>query len=205
MTLRNLKCAQFLPVLAATLVLSGLLSGGIFTIPAANARPAAAECPAPPVALKNFKPAETNSAPVAEAFQDAEGNPVTVAEAARKRGVVINFWATWCAPCIKEMPELDALKKTLAADGIDVIALSQDRGGLAKVAPFFKKQGYANLDIHLDPKSAFGRAYKIRGLPTTIIFDRDGRELGRLEGIAEWNATEVVDFIRACLPAQSGE
>lgn len=176
-----------------------LLSGAIFIIPGGIARGAETACTAPPPALAKFKPAEPAGAPVTAPFETAGGAPVTVAELARGKGVVVNFWATWCAPCIKEMPHLDALKTDLAKDGIPVIAVSQDRGGLDVVKPFFDKQGYQNLSVHLDPKGAFARANKVRGLPTTILYDAQGREKGRLEGIAEWNAPDIKAFIRACL------
>ncbi|MEQ8804169.1 MAG: TlpA family protein disulfide reductase, partial [Rhodospirillales bacterium] len=67
------------------------------------------------------------------------------------------------------------------------------------VKPFFDKQGYKNLAIHLDPKGAFARANKVRGLPTTVLYDAQGREVGRVEGIAEWDAPDIKAFIRACL------
>lgn len=195
-TSRNaLRSAAILRTLATAV----LLSGAIFIIPGGIARGAEIACPAPPPALSKFKPAEPAGAPMTEPLQTAGGAPVTVAELARGKGAVVNFWATWCAPCIKEMPHLDALKADLAQDGIPVIAVSQDRGGLDVVKPFFDKHGYENLSIHLDPKGAFARANKVRGLPTTILYDAEGREKGRLEGIAEWNAPDVKAFIRACL------
>ncbi|PIW28256.1 MAG: hypothetical protein COW30_08120 [Rhodospirillales bacterium CG15_BIG_FIL_POST_REV_8_21_14_020_66_15] len=196
-----LKPAAILPVLAAAV----LLSGAIFTIPAGNARAAEAACAAPPPELAKFRPASPAGPPVSAPFRDAGGTAVTAADLAKGRGTVVNLWATWCAPCIKEMPQLDALKAALAPDGIAVVAVSQDRGGLETVKPFFAKQGYKNLEIHLDPKGTFARANKARGLPTTILFDGEGREKGRVEGIAEWDAPAVADFIRACLaPARSG-
>jgi thiol-disulfide isomerase/thioredoxin len=192
--------AAFLPALAAAV----MLSGAIFTIPAGNARAAENTCAAPPPELAKFQPAPTDQDPTEVAFQTAVGAPVTIREIAKDKGAVVNFWAIWCAPCIKEMPELDALHASLAGDGIPVIAVSQDRGGLAKVEPFYAKQGYKNLGIHLDPKGTFARANKVRGLPTTILFGPDGREKGRLEGIAAWNADAVVDFIRACVASKPG-
>jgi len=182
-----------------TLATAVLLSGAIFIIPGGIARGAETACPTPPPAMAKFKAAEPAGAPVTAPFQTAGGVPVTVVELARGKGAIVNFWATWCAPCIKEMPHLDALKADFAQHGIPVIAVSQDRGGLDVVKPFFDKHGYENLSIHLDPKGAFARANKVRGLPTTILYDTEGREKGRLEGIAEWNAPDVKAFIRACL------
>ena len=200
-TTRNaLAPATFLRTLATAV----LLSGAIFIIPGGIARGAETACSTPPPTLSKFKTADSAVAAVTEAFQTAGGAPVTVTELARGKGAVVNFWATWCAPCIKEMPHLDALKTDLAQDGIPVIAVSQDRGGLDVVKPFFDKQGYKNLSIHLDPKGTLARANKVRGLPTTILYDAQGREKGRLEGIAEWNAPEVKAFIRACLSTSKG-
>lgn len=196
-TTRNTpRPAAILPLLAAAV----FLSGAIFTIPGGNARAAAAACAAPPPPLAKLKAADPQAAPVTEPFYTAGGAPVAVTEVARGRGAVVNLWATWCAPCIKEMPQLDALKAELAKSGIAVIVVSQDRGGLDVVKPFFDRQGYRNLSIHLDPKGGFARANKVRGLPTTIIYDADGREKGRIEGVAEWDAPDVAEFIRACLP-----
>jgi thiol-disulfide isomerase/thioredoxin len=137
-------------------------------------------------------------------FQDADGAGVTVERLSGRSGAVVNLWATWCAPCIKEMPQLDALKGDLAEDGIAVLAISQDRGGLGQVKPFYDKQGFKNLTIHLDPNTAVARSAKVRGLPTTILYAPDGREMGRLEGVAEWDDPAAADFIRACLASGTG-
>lgn len=202
MTTRHpvLRAARPRPAPRISRVLAAaIMSWGICTIGAGNARADAAACAAKPAELSNFMPSTPLGKPVAQPFQTRDGKDVTVAEAANGVGAVVNMWATWCQPCIKEMPYLDHLKEVLAKDGIAVVAVSQDRGGLARVEPFYNKHGYKNLDIHLDPGSPLARELKIRGLPTTILFDAKGRELGRVEGSAEWDAPAVVRFIRDCL------
>jgi thiol-disulfide isomerase/thioredoxin len=117
----------------------------------------------------------------------------------RGKGVVLNLWATWCPPCVEEMPALDRLSSLLAGDGILVIPASSDRGGRAQVEPFYARTGIRNLGIWLDPGSAAMRAFKARGLPTTILIDREGRERGRLEGAAAWDgAALLADVRRLC-------
>ncbi len=115
------------------------------------------------------------------------------------KGVVLNFWATWCAPCVREMPALDNLRALLAEDGIEVLALSEDRRALDKVPPFFKTHEIKNLETLMDEKGRVSRAMGVQGLPTTILVGRDGKTVGRLVGVAEWDDEKVVSFLRECL------
>lgn len=131
-------------------------------------------------------------------FLTAQGAERRVAEFAG-RGLVINLWATWCPPCVAEMPALDRLHAMLAPDAIEVLALSSDRGGVMQVAPFYERLGLRHLAILLDPMGRAGRAMGARGLPTTIIVGRDGRELARLEGAAEWDRADMVAALRAMI------
>jgi thiol-disulfide isomerase/thioredoxin len=128
-------------------------------------------------------------------FTDAEGRPRTVADFAG-RGLVINLWATWCPPCVAEMPALDRTQAALAGDGIRVLALSSDRGGRAMVEPFYQRVGIRHLEIWLDPRGAAQRALGARGLPTTILVDRAGQERARLEGATEWDEPPMLAAIR---------
>ncbi len=128
-------------------------------------------------------------------FLDAEGRE-TRFDAFRGRGLVVNFWATWCPPCVAEMPSLDRAQAFLAPEGIVVLALSSDRGGRAQVEPFYARTRLRELGIWLDPRGATGRALGVRGLPTTILLDRAGREVARLEGEAEWDRPEMLAAIR---------
>jgi hypothetical protein len=94
------------------------------------------------------------------------------------------------------MPALDRAQAALAAEGITVLALSSDRGGRAQVEPFYRERGIRQLGLWLDPRGAAGRALGVRGLPTTIIVDRQGRERARLEGAAEWDQPAMLAAIR---------
>lgn len=135
----------------------------------------------------------------AAGFQDGDGNPVSL-DAFRGKVVVLNFWATWCTPCVKEMPALDQLQADMADSGVAVVALSSDRGGVATVQEFFKKQGLGHLKIYVDAKNEVGRGLTVRGLPTTVLIDARGQEVARLEGQAAWDspqAKELVGRIRA--------
>jgi thiol-disulfide isomerase/thioredoxin len=132
-------------------------------------------------------PADPPTPPAAAEFTDADGAVHRLADFAGK-GLVVNLWATWCTPCVAEMPALQVLARTVAAQGILVLPLSSDRGGAAVVRKFYDAHGIEALPIWLDPKGEAGRAWGARGLPTTLIIDRQGREVGRLEGAVDWAA-----------------
>ena len=129
------------------------------------------------------------------AFTDADGAEHRIAEFAG-RGVLLNLWATWCAPCVAEMPALDRAQAALAAEGITILALSSDRGGRGQVEPFYRDKGIRSLGLWLDPKGGAGRAFGVRGLPTTVVIDRQGRERARLEGGAEWDTPAMLAAVR---------
>ena len=138
----------------------------------------------------------TRQAPVAPsvAFVDADGNPKTFADF-RGKLLVVNFWATWCAPCVAEMQSLDQLAALMRQD-IVVVALSQDRGGKAAVDPFYSRQNIKNLPVYLDPRGVTRRALGISSLPTTVIYDHGGQEVGRLLGTAAWDSPSAIAFLK---------
>jgi thiol-disulfide isomerase/thioredoxin len=156
-----------------------------------------------PLAAAAFNFAATGPKPVPElTFLDEGGNEVTLADFGGDV-VVLNLWATWCAPCRREMPSLDRLQAALGEDGLTVIALSLDRGDIAKVRAFFEELEIANLAIYRDPQARAGRELGAPGLPTTIVIDRAGQEVGRLLGPAEWDSEEALRLLRG-LTAPSG-
>ena len=115
------------------------------------------------------------------------------------RSLVLNFWATWCAPCIKEMPDLDRLHAILKSSNIDVLAVSEDIKGLDIVRKFYAANNLKELEILIDPKGKLIQAAGGLGLPTTILIDQQGYEVGRLLGVADWDTPESINFLKRCL------
>jgi len=133
------------------------------------------------------------------AFTDAQGKPVSLADF-KGKPVVVNLWATWCKPCLQEMPSLDRLQSKLG-DKLAVAAVSEDHGGAQRVGPFVANMGLRKLRIYLDPQSDVGHAFNVRGLPTSIVIDAAGRVVGRVEGAAEWDSDTMMGVLRPLLGA----
>ena len=128
-------------------------------------------------------------------FTDARGKVVRLARF-RGKVVLLNFWATWCAPCRREMPALDRLQETLGGPRFAVVALSLDRSGLKAVRPYFQEIGLKTLAVYLDPRGKVQRIFNITRFPTTVLIDARGFEVGRVEGPAEWMAPEARALVR---------
>lgn len=148
-----------------------------------------------PPELRQFIPADPPRPAPAISVTDGAGNALTLADL-RGRFVLVNLWATWCEPCIREMPSLDRLQATLGGADFAILLISQDRGGERVVAPFFEKLGLARLKTYLDPQSTAGHAFAVRGLPTSILVDRDGNALGQVEGAMDWDAAPAQALLR---------
>jgi thiol-disulfide isomerase/thioredoxin len=136
-------------------------------------------------------------------FQDGNGKARSLHDF-RGKFVLLNIWATWCAPCRKEMPTLDRLQAATGGPDFEVAALSIDRAGLDVVAKFYRELSAENLAMYIDTAGKAATTLGAVGLPTTLLIDRDGREIGRLVGPAEWDAPEMMAFIRSRLTAQTG-
>lgn len=182
-------------VLAAVILLSAApFASGAPKVTGTNV----AACSEVPPTLAKFRPASNGAMLPAAPFVQADGAERPLAEL-RGRGLVLNFWATWCAPCVKEMPSLDRLASQAEARELQVLALSADREGAPVVSKFYAANGIVHLPVALDRTGRAARALGVSGLPTTVLFDADGREVGRLVGIAEWDAPSAVDFLATCL------
>ena len=118
------------------------------------------------------------------------------------RVVLLNLWATWCAPCRKEMPELSKLQKLMGNAEFEVVALSEDLKGAEASSAFLKENGVDNLALYIDPKATALAAFQSVGLPTTVLIDRNGKELGRLLGPADWASAEAQNLVKAALDAK---
>jgi len=142
-------------------------------------------------------------APIADVpFFDRNGDEVRLSDY-KGTPLVMNFWATWCPPCVAEMPALDRLKELLADSGIDVLAIDEDRNGAELAAKFYEANQIANLDILIDRKMALIKAAGVSALPTTLFIDADGNEIATVVGEAEWDSAEVVAFVKACLQPEN--
>ena len=131
-------------------------------------------------------------------FLDGDGQPVAL-DHFRGHGVVLNLWATWCVPCVTEMPALDALARTLnpagAPAGIQVLTVSLDHGGADAVRPFFAAHGIRSLPVLLDPHSTTLSVLGLDGIPVTLLIDRQGREVARLEGPVDWATPQAAALV----------
>jgi thiol-disulfide isomerase/thioredoxin len=131
-------------------------------------------------------------------FLDVEDKPMNFADF-KDRILLVNFWATWCAPCVKEMPSLDRLQAIVGKNKLIVLPLSLDGPSRSKVVPFYQDKGLVNLGIFFDRGRKIMQAADVSILPTTILADKQGRELGRLEGEADWDKPEAVALIEAAV------
>ncbi|GAB6051858.1 hypothetical protein JCM17960_06780 [Magnetospira thiophila] len=133
-------------------------------------------------------------------FLDDTGEQRSIA-AFRGKVVLLNFWATWCPPCVREMPALDRLQGLLKDEGLVVLTLSQDRGekNQNKARAFMVEKKLTHLDLYFDDRSAVAREVGARNLPTSLLVDKQGREVARLLGTAEWDDAESVALFRNLL------
>jgi thiol-disulfide isomerase/thioredoxin len=136
-------------------------------------------------------------------FENGEGEAMSLADF-KGSVVLLNIWATWCAPCRREMPTLDRLQATLGGPDFQVVALSIDRNGLPVVQEFYAELGLETLPIYVDQSGKAQRALSVLGVPTTLLLDREGNEIGRLLGPADWDSSEMVTFIRGHIQRHPG-
>jgi len=128
-------------------------------------------------------------------WKDAEGKNISLADF-KGKVVLLNYWASWCLPCIRELPSIDRLQKKLGGNDFAVVAISIDRGGKTKARKLTKRLKLKHLTLYLDRKSEAAKNMGVRSMPTTFIFDRKGREVGKLVGSAEWDEPDAVRLLK---------
>lgn len=197
---------------AIVAALSGLMGfGAVYAImrPSDNSKPAveAAKPAAPPASAANplatgdmvtfvFKKSP-DAVPMFK-FEDETGAERSLADW-KGKVVLLNLWATWCAPCRKEMPALDRLQKEFGSSQFEVVAISVDRQGAAASKKFLQETKTEHLKLYIESTSRSVGTLRAAGLPTTILIDTEGREVGRLAGPAEWDSADAKRLIRASL------
>jgi thiol-disulfide isomerase/thioredoxin len=143
--------------------------------------------------------AEPVAVPEAVLLDEVDG-PHTLSEH-RGKYVLLNFWATWCAPCREEMPALDRLQADLGGDRFAVVTVATGRNAVPAIQRFFEEQQVTNLPIWRDPKQEFARTMGVLGLPVTVLIDPEGREIGRLTGPAAWDGPDAKTLLTALTAA----
>ncbi|MFT3988502.1 TlpA family protein disulfide reductase [Aestuariivirga sp.] len=131
-------------------------------------------------------------------FADGSGAPLKISDW-KGRVALVNLWATWCGPCRKEMPALAQLEKELGSKDFEVVAVSVDKKGAEASSAFLKEVGADNLKLYVDPSMAVYSSLQTIGLPTTLLIDRQGREIGRLIGPADWASPEAQALIKSAI------
>ena len=131
-------------------------------------------------------------------FLDINNQPLRLADF-DGQARLINLWATWCVPCVKEMPSLDKLQAEMGKESFVILPLSLDGPTKPKVAPFYQDKKLGNLGVYFDKGKKATQALDISILPTSILIDSQGRELGRLEGEADWDTPEALALMKAAV------
>ncbi|NCO86645.1 MAG: redoxin family protein [Rhodobacterales bacterium] len=134
------------------------------------------------------------------AFTGADGSEMTLA-AYQGQVVLVNFWATWCAPCRVEMPHLSALQAAMGGADFQVVTIATGRNDPAAITRFLAEIGVDNLPLHSDPQQRLAADMGVLGLPVSLLLDRAGREVGRLQGEADWNSASAQAIIAALVAA----
>jgi thiol-disulfide isomerase/thioredoxin len=138
------------------------------------------------------------------AFLDGAGQQRAISQW-RGRVVLVNLWATWCAPCRKEMPALANLQRKLGGEHFEVVAISVDRKGAEGSAAFLAETGATSLALYVDRSAKVLDELQARGLPATLLIDREGREIGRLLGPAQWDSEDAVRLIEQAIGKPKGQ
>ncbi len=153
--------------------------------------------------MKKLAVHSTPKATSSAAFDLADDAGRATLEDYRGKYVLLNFWATWCAPCRVEMPHLSELQSELGGPDFEVLTIATGRNSPQGIAKFFEETGITNLPRHQDPKQALASQMGIFGLPITVLIDPEGREIARLRGDADWAGDSAKNIIKALVEARN--
>ena len=128
-------------------------------------------------------------------FKDKNQKTINLANFKGKL-LLLNFWATWCAPCREEMPSLDSLQSKKKLNNLKVFPINIGQENLSKSEIFFKELNIQNLDIYFDSTVTLAKKFKLRGVPTTIIFNKEGQEFARIIGSIDFNDEKFIDWLK---------
>jgi peroxiredoxin len=137
-------------------------------------------------------------------YPDMEGKKVSLSEFRGKKVVFVNVWATWCPPCIWEMPSMETLYKELKPEGLEILAVSIDALGTDAVRPFLKSKVRVSFPILLDPRGTIKNRYRTTGVPESFIVNRKGIFVSRVIGPRDWSKPEIMKFFRSLLAEENG-
>jgi len=111
--------------------------------------------------------------------------------------IILNFWATWCAPCREEMPSLDSLQANINLNNLKIFPINIGQENLSKSESFFKDLNIKNLDIYFDPPITLAKKFALRGVPTTIFFNKEGKEFARIIGSINFSDKEFINWLKS--------
>ena len=168
-----------------------VISGRVASAETANS---AASTEIPLDLANKLRPAVTKDGAFDTPFFDAKKAEITL-KSLKGEGVILNFWATWCAPCVREMPALNALAAKLEGSGVRLITVSEDRKALNKVPPFYKANDLKNLKLYFDEKGQLSRKLGVEGLPTTLLIKADGTVAGQVLGVIHWDSPDTAAYL----------
>jgi thiol-disulfide isomerase/thioredoxin len=166
----------------------------LLVIPAASAEEGTTQGPPIAGSVENFSRIDPSLPAPDDGFKDANGRSLTLADF-RGKLLLLNLWATWCGPCVAEVPSLDRLQAALGGANFSVLPISVDRGGAAVVSDFYDKHRIAHLGIYVDPANRIGQRMSVSGLPTSFLVGTDGRVVGALVGATNWDTPEAKALI----------
>lgn len=170
----------------------------VYTALALGANPAAADPALEALRQGEMRKLVVHQTPVAVSqagYTDLGGGNHALADLVG-RVAVVNFWATWCAPCRAEMPALDALRAEMAPEGVEVIAIATGHNRLPSIEAFYEKAALKHLPVLLDPKKGLAQGMGVAGLPVTVVLNKEGAEVARMIGEADWNSPEAKAILR---------